>query len=58
MSDKTAATVAHTIGIDTSKNTRHLIGLDDESPPEASPMRSGTDPEPISGHSRVSAPQM
>jgi transposase len=29
MSHKTAATVAHTIGIDTGKNT-HLIGLDDK----------------------------
>jgi transposase len=28
MSHKTAATVAHTIGIDTGKNTLHLIGLD------------------------------
>jgi transposase len=27
---KTAATVAHTIGIDTGKNTLHLIGLDDK----------------------------
>ena len=25
-----AATVAHTIGIDTGKNTLHLIGLDDK----------------------------
>src|SRR6201997_1887353 len=30
MPHKTAATVAHTIGIDTGKNTLHLIGLDDE----------------------------
>ena len=30
MSVKTAATVAHTIGIDTGKNTLHLIGLDDQ----------------------------
>ena len=30
MSDKTAATVGHTIGIDTGKNTLHLIGLDDK----------------------------
>ena len=29
MSHKTA-TVAHTIGIDTGKNTLHLIGLDDK----------------------------
>jgi hypothetical protein len=29
MSHKTAAAVAHTIGIDTGKNTLHLIGLDD-----------------------------
>src|SRR6476469_4501061 len=29
MSQKTAA-VAHTIGIDTGKNTLHLIGLDDK----------------------------
>jgi hypothetical protein len=29
-SHKTAATVAHTIGIDTGKNTLHLIGLDDK----------------------------
>ena len=29
MSHKTAATVAHTIGIDTGKNILHLIGLDD-----------------------------
>ena len=29
MSHKTAATVARTIGIDTGKNTLHLIGLDD-----------------------------
>src|SRR6476469_1419727 len=29
MSHKTAATVVHTIGIDTGKNTLHLIGLDD-----------------------------
>src|SRR6202008_3214949 len=30
MSHKTAATVALTIGIDTGKNTLHLIGLDDQ----------------------------
>jgi transposase len=30
MPHKTAATVAHTIGIDTGKNTLHLIGLDDQ----------------------------
>ena len=30
LSHKTAATVAHTIGIDTGKNTLHLIGLDDQ----------------------------
>jgi transposase len=30
MSHKIAATVAHTIGIDTGKNTLHLIGLDDK----------------------------
>ena len=30
MSHKTPATVAHTIGIDTGKNTLHLIGLDDK----------------------------
>jgi transposase len=30
MSHKTAATVAHAIGIDTGKNTLHLIGLDDK----------------------------
>ena len=30
MSHKTVATVAHTIGIDTGKNTLHLIGLDDQ----------------------------
>src|ERR1700760_3092438 len=30
MSHKTAATVADTIGIDTGKNTLHLIGLDDK----------------------------
>jgi transposase len=30
MSHKTAATFAHTIGIDTGKNTVHLIGLDDK----------------------------
>jgi hypothetical protein len=30
MSHKTAATAAHAIGIDTGKNTRHLIGLDDK----------------------------
>src|ERR1700704_4379255 len=30
MSHKTAATVAHPIGIDTGKNTLHLIGLDDQ----------------------------
>ena len=30
MSHKTAAVVAHTIGIDTGKNTLHLIGLDDQ----------------------------
>jgi hypothetical protein len=29
MSHKTAAAVAHTIGIDTGKNTLHLIGLDE-----------------------------
>ena len=29
MSHKTAGTVTHTIGIDTGKNTLHLIGLDD-----------------------------
>ena len=31
MSHNTAATVAHTIGIDTGKNTLHLIGLDEYS---------------------------
>ena len=30
MSHKTDATVVHTIGIDTGKNTLHLIGLDDQ----------------------------
>ncbi len=30
MSHKTATPVAHTIGIDTGKNTLHLIGLDDK----------------------------
>jgi hypothetical protein len=30
MSHRTAATVARTIGIDTGKNTLHLIGLDDK----------------------------
>ena len=30
MSHKTAATAAHAIGIDTGKNTLHLIGLDDK----------------------------
>src|ERR1700723_1763937 len=30
MSHKTAAAAAHTIGIDTGKNTLHLIGLDDK----------------------------
>jgi hypothetical protein len=30
MSHKTAVIVAHTIGIDTGKNTLHLIGLDDK----------------------------
>ena len=30
MSHKTAATVVHTIGIDTGKNTLHLIGLDNQ----------------------------
>ena len=30
MSHKTVATVAHTIGIDTGKNTLHLIGLGDK----------------------------
>jgi hypothetical protein len=30
MSHRTAATVARTIGIDTGKNTLHLIGLDDQ----------------------------
>ena len=30
MPHKTAATVARTIGIDTGKNTLHLIGLDDQ----------------------------
>src|SRR6478736_3326075 len=30
MSHKPAATVAHTIGIDTGKNILHLIGLDDQ----------------------------
>ena len=30
MSHKTAATVVHSIGIDTGKNTLHLIGLDDQ----------------------------
>ena len=30
MSHKTAATVAHTIGINTGKNILHLIGLDDQ----------------------------
>src|ERR1700722_12192087 len=32
MSHKTTASVAHTIGIDTGKNTLHLIGLDDKGP--------------------------
>jgi hypothetical protein len=32
MSLKTAVTVAQTIGIDTGKNTLHLIGLDPGSP--------------------------
>ena len=30
MSQKTDVTVARTIGIDTGKNTLHLIGLDDK----------------------------
>jgi transposase len=30
MSHKTAATAAHTIGIDAGKNTLHLMGLDDK----------------------------
>ena len=30
MSHKTAATVVHTIGIDTGKNTLHMIGLDEK----------------------------
>jgi transposase len=30
MSQKTGAVVAKTIGIDTGKNTLHLIGLDDQ----------------------------
>src|ERR1700746_521273 len=30
MPHKTAATIAHTIGIDTGKNPLHLIGLDDQ----------------------------
>ena len=30
MSHKTATTIAHTIGIDTGKNTLHSIGLDDQ----------------------------
>ena len=30
MSHKTATPVAHTIGIDTGKNTLHLIGLDEK----------------------------
>ena len=30
MSHNTAATIAHTIGIDTGKNTLHLVGLDDK----------------------------
>jgi len=30
MSHKTTASVAHTIGIDTGKNTPHWIGLDDK----------------------------
>jgi hypothetical protein len=30
MSHNTTATVAQTIGIDTDKNTLHLIGLDDK----------------------------
>jgi len=30
MPHKTAATVARTIGIDTGKNTLHLIGLDED----------------------------
>jgi predicted NBD/HSP70 family sugar kinase len=30
MSHRTAATAAHTIGIDMGKNTLHLIGLDDK----------------------------
>src|SRR5712671_6054287 len=30
MSHKTAATVAHTFGIDTGKNILHLIGIDDK----------------------------
>ena len=30
MSHKIAAAVAHTIGVNTGKNTLHLIGLDDK----------------------------
>ena len=30
MSRKAATAIAHTIGIDTGKNTLHLIGLDDQ----------------------------
>jgi len=30
MSGKAAIAIAHTIGIDTGKNTPHLIGLDDQ----------------------------
>jgi len=32
MPSKTEAVVARTIGIDTGKNTLHLIGLDEKSP--------------------------
>jgi len=40
MSRKAAAAVAHTIGIDTGKNTLHLIGLDQFDPQALHRVRS------------------
>src|ERR1700750_593291 len=52
MPHKTAATVAHTIGIDTGKNTLHLIGLDDQARQLRYPPRSASWIEEMEKRSR------
>src|SRR6201984_1795006 len=52
MPHKTAATVAHTIGIDTGKNTLHLIGLDDQARQLRYPPRSASWIEDMEKRSR------